>query len=291
MDKENPKLESLVAALDKDNPLPAELPEDPGLTKLADGLEEEDDEGADVSVQGDEVPATDVEPSEEGSRFAEARKALEDDDVDTALRLAFNKSAEELGVDKADWVNLRRARKAFKQDKAKLLEKVEKTEPVLNAVAAFRAGDYAKFAEIVEWQTGEPYEVASVKILRALKNSDPGKAILQKRLAELEAKPDPVVQAAEQGLAKAHPVRKLDGWQDKVKTLLVETSDDDGEPTMSAKEAADHIVAEEKKAAKARLAALEGEDEVKPRPRARAAGGAKQRKMSIDDIIAGLGKE
>lgn len=314
--KQAKALDSLVSNLDRqqDKPAISAPPDEEDSGQDPADLLEDSDESSDESLLGAVSDAGDDSGDEDAgaaddagqSRLAPAELAkLFDTDPDAALFQAFGKSADELGVDNADWVQIRRAGKR-QRDKGKAIvaagERLEqKFGPVFQALEAWQKGEVAAFADIVEQITGEPYESANVKILRAKGKDDPGVQVAQRRIKELEAKvaeyepsvPDTVTlaEAVQKELGRQHPVRNLPEWDTAVALALEESADADGDPTITVKQAADAVFAEAKAKVDALQRKLHGKGESITAPRAGATRGAKPRKMSLDDLVSQLDKE
>lgn len=316
--KQEAKLDRLVAALDKEADLPTPArpthkdADPPGLdVRVAADLGDETDEedGVDPepgAVSGDE-PDGDDEPGNGapgGRDTVDARRKLLDEDPDEALMQAFGASPDELGVDKAEWVQVRRAKKRVRDREAKVFGAATRIQeeygPMVKAREAFKAGNYPAFAELIEGITGETYETANVRVMRALPN--PGDAKKDKVIADLQSKlapkvvavpdgPDPaLVEAVSRELRKNHPARRLPDWDKEVANLLTETADADGDPTMTVAEVADALYETYEKEVAERAAKLQPKVRG-TRPRAQASSGAKKRKMTLDDLMADLNKE
>lgn len=305
--KQTKALDSLVQNLDRqqDKPAISAPPDEEDPADLLEDKDGESDEATDENEapEGDEAApeAVDEKPAPSQAKLS----ALFDTDPDAALFQAFGKSADELGVDNADWVQIRRAGKR-QRDKGKAIvaagERLEqKFGPVFQALEAWQKGEVAAFADIVEQITGEPYESANVKILRAKGKDDPGVQVAQRKIAELQAKLSEyepaeadtasLAEAVQKELGRQHPVRNLPEWDTAVALALEESADADGDPTITVKQAADAVFAEAKKKVDALQRRLHGKSESVTAPRAGATASAKRRKMSLDDLVSQLDKE
>lgn len=312
--KQTKALDSLVQNLDRqeDKPAISAPPEDEPEVDVADLLE--DDDGAPDDSEADAGDDSGDEEADESdaagqSRLAPALAKLFDEDVDAALMQAFGKTADELNVDNADWVQVRRAGKR-QRDKGKAIvaagERLEqKFGPVFQALEAWQKGEVAAFADLVEGITGEPYETANIKILRAKGKDDPGVQVAQRKIAELQAKlseyePQPgeaintaeLAEAVQKELGRQHPVRNLPEWDTAVALALEESADADGDPTITVKQAADAVYKEAKTKVDALQKKLHGKvSDPETRPRAGATRGSRRRKPTLDDLVADLDRE
>jgi hypothetical protein len=205
------------------------------------------------------------------------------------------------------WAAARRKEKKLKDERDSVGQKAEaivkRWAPVADAAQAVQGGEFVRFVELAEALTGMDYDALVMKVARARHGSDPQVAVLKKRLAEVE----PVV--AEQAAAKTtaaerafyetlrdevpakHALRGLEGWEAKVAAVLKESIDEDlGEPTLSAKQAADRVLRREREEfdRKAKLFGVSAPAAPKGRAPERASGAAPTttRKLSREEWLA-----
>lgn len=290
-----------MASLDKEPaqagpPAPKHLPpEDKDLDIQVAELDEEGDE--EEGVREADTPPSVSGPTSGGEDFEKAVQAWNAGDQAEAIKLAFGADVEDLKVTNEDWVNHRRAVKAFKDKKGKILERVGKVEevygPIHDAFTRVSQGEYTALADALEKHTGLSWEVLNMRIAKQAGAKDPASAAKDKVIADLRAKlagSSPVTKALAETLPKAHPVRGLDDWETRVQTVLEETSDEDGDFTMSPKAAADFVFEQEKKEFEKKQAVF-SKKLTKATPRGRATGGATKRKMTLEDLVSDLGDE
>jgi hypothetical protein len=262
---------------------PAETPETPSLEPAA------------------EPPAATTPPDLDA-----VRAALKAGDLDALSDLLGEDPA--LYAEKSTkWAAARRKEKKLKDERDSVGQKAEaivkRWAPVADAAQAVQGGEFVRFVELAEALTGMDYDALVMKVARARHGSDPQVAVLKKRLAEVE----PVV--AEQAAAKTtaaerafyetlrdevpakHALRGLEGWEAKVAAVLKESIDEDlGEPTLSAKQAADRVLRREREEfdRKAKLFGVSAPAAPKGRAPERASGAAPTttRKLSREEWLA-----
>jgi hypothetical protein len=262
---------------------PAETPETPSLEPAA------------------EPPAATTPPDLDA-----VRAALKAGDLDALSDLLGEDPA--LYAEKSTkWAAARRKEKKLKDERDSVGQKAEaivkRWAPVADAAQAVQGGEFVRFVELAEALTGMDYDALVMKVARARHGSDPQVAVLKKRLAEVE----PVV--AEQAAAKTtaaerafyetlrdevpakHALRGLEGWEAKVAAVLKESIDEDlGEPTLSAKQAADRVLRREREEfdRKAKLFGVSAPTAPKGRAPERASGAAPTttRKLSREEWLA-----
>jgi hypothetical protein len=262
---------------------PAETPETPSLEPAA------------------EPPAVTTPPDLDA-----VRAALKAGDLDALSDLLGEDPA--LYAEKSTkWAAARRKEKKLKDERDSVGQKAEaivkRWAPVADAAQAVQGGEFVRFVELAEALTGMDYDALVMKVARARHGSDPQVAVLKKRLAEVE----PVV--AEQVAAKTtaaerafyetlrdevpakHALRGLEGWEAKVAAVLKESIDEDlGEPTLSAKQAADRVLRREREEfdRKAKLFGVAPAAPAKARAPERASGAAPTttRKLSREEWLA-----
>lgn len=255
-----------------------------------------------TSASADASPSTgDLDP-------ATLRAALASGDLD-ALAEALGEDPALYSEKSTKWAASRRKEQKLKNERdtvAKQAEAiVQRTAPVYELAGAVQQGDFLKGPELVQYLTGMDYDTFVMKVARARHGSDPQVEVLKRRVAELE----PVVAertaakqtAAERAfmetlrdeVAVGHQVRALDGWEAKVAAVLKESVDEDlGEPTLSAKQAADRVLRREREEFEKRAKVFGGgATPAKPKgakapERASGAAGAKVRKMTRDEWLA-----
>jgi len=178
---------------------------------------------------------------------------------------------------------------------------VERWSPVSRLVEARETNPAALF-ELVELLTGQDPDQAWSAALRARGAVDPrvpalAKAVTDRdaRLAELEAERTRRLDAAfyetlRDEVDSKDVVRKIEGWEEKVATVLRESVDPDlGEPKLSVKQAAARVVRREREEFE-RRAAVFGEAPAKPArnrtpERASPGAGAKVRKLTREEWL------
>lgn len=250
-------------------------------------------------------PASAVTPALEPD-LAAVRAALKAGDLDTLGEL--------LGEDPAlydertpKWAARQRKEAKLTAERDRVVRQaetvVERWSPVSKLVSERETNPAALF-ELVEMLTGQDPDQAWTAALRARGTVDPRvpaltKAVTERdtRLAELEAERAARADAAfyetlRDEVDAKDVVRRIDGWEAKVATVLRESVDPDlGEPKLSVKQAAARVVRREREEYE-RRAVVFGEAPAprKPRERApeRAAGpaGAKIRKLTRDEWLA-----
>lgn len=210
---------NLAAESDEPAAVEADDPEPEAEAEIEDAPEAE--EPADVDV-GEELPPT----------LRDARKALEDGDIDKAFELAFGKKPEEIQPDNKMWTRWRAANdRELRKRSAKDLELTQREQNIaaghsqkvaqINqaieqlrpyekyflAEQAFRRdGDPEQLVGIITGITGTDYDGAQKLILGKIKRSPEARA-LQQRMQQLEQ------QLAEATKAKAENEQKLTAEQ------------------------------------------------------------------------------
>lgn len=239
---------------------------------------------------------------------ATLRAALASGDLD-ALAEALGEDPALYSEKSTKWAAARRKEQKLKAERDSVTKKaeaiVQRTQPVYELAEAVQQGEFAKFVELAQYLTGMDYDQLVMKVARARHGSDPQVEVLKRRVAELE----PVVAertaakqtAAERAfmetlrdeVAVGHQVRALDGWEAKVAAVLKESVDEDlGEPTLSAKQAADRVLRREREEFEKRAKVFGGGSApAKPKgakapERASGAAGAKVRKLSREEWLA-----
>jgi hypothetical protein len=175
--------------------------------------------------------------------------------------------------------------------KEDLSPRLQPAVKILKMIEAYKAGDYATYAEILKESTGESLDISTKKLLHGTKESPDSKRLRaelaerDKRLAELERRleeqgkakqGEQQRQTQEQAVARYceqirdelddHPVTKLKGFERKVLAVQKKSYD----PTLKAfrvsiEQAADKVVRIERR----RLEELKALEEDEPAPKVR----------------------
>lgn len=235
------------------------------------------------------------------------RAALKAGDLDTLGEL--------LGEDPAlydektpKWAARKRKEHALEERAARITAKaeavVQRWAPIADLTARIDAGEVHLVPELLQLLTNKDPDGLWLSAVRARSSTDPRVPQLTataeaqaKRLAELEAEraaraDQAFYETLRDEVARDSVVRKIDGWEAKVATVLRDSVDPDlGEPKLSIKQACDRVIRREREEFEKRAAVFGGERPA-PKPRGKAperasgASGAKVRKLTRDEWLA-----
>jgi len=253
----------------------------------------------------DSKPATPPATTDAPDVVESIRKALREGDLDAVGELLDEDPA---GFDEKTprWAARNRREAKLRAENAEVLEKAERIVARFSAVdgllARIEAGDFAALPELVE-HVGQDWDSAAMKAFRARRGVDPRVPELEARATRAEAAAAEATTARQAAVDKLFHetlrdevdvkdvVRRIDGWEERVATVLRESVDETGDPRLSIRQAAARVVRREREEFEKRAAVFAPERTPRA-PRAatpeRAAGtaGTTKRKLTRDEWLA-----